>query len=718
MRSVSIRASLLASIGSLVIVMSLVILAVTFFSARQAVRDLSSRLIGQAADQTEVQLTQFFSSLQDVVRASAAWWDGGLVAYEAAEDVEGLNALFVPVLDAYRQVTSMMLVQDTGFEYLLFRDLRGGEDYTWYNRIVEADVGPDAGFEVRFTEDLQEHSSGPLPEDARDYDPRKRPFYLKPEIGEITWTSPYYFFITKDAGMTVSYKWRDPASGRTRLVAYDLLLMDLSKFTASLRPTENGKAFVMLSDGSLLGVPADSRWPDDTTVRAALRNPEERTGGTTEVDRDARLMTAEDHELPVVADAVRAWKANEDDERSLFRYTSEGAAWWGGFHPFPLGDQVLWIGVVVPEADFLSGITRQRNVLVAVSAIALLIAVLMAGVLARRFSKPLELLAAQTARVRDLELTEERPVQTPLREVQLLADANAQMMKALDSFSRYVPMDVVRELLRRGEVARIGGSTRTLSILFTDIEGFTSLAEHTEPEQLTAHMAEYFSAMLEVLAEEQATVDKFIGDAIVAFWGAPSPNVLHARHATRAVLRAVSRLEEMNAAWDAEGMPALKTRFGLHCGEAVVGNVGAPERLNYTVLGDAVNLASRLESVNRYYGTYALATAALVEAAGEGFVWRHVDRISVKGREEPVDIYEPIGMAEDVRAARLDQIRAYEAALARYIDGQFGAAAERLEALLAERPGDVLCTRLLELANANMRMPPVDWEGVNRLDEK
>jgi len=718
LRTTSIRTSFLRSVVSLIVLMAATLLLVTTLGSRQAMRELSARLIDQSAGQAEEQLDTFFGSIEGVLRASRAWWEAGLVDHESRTDVAELNALFVPIMDAYPQLTSMMLADDTGFEYLLFRDLRGGDRYEWYNRIVRADEGPDAGFEMRWTSDGELYREGALPEEARDYDPRRRPFYTEPPYDSVFWIGPYYFFITKDAGMTASYKWRDAATGRTRLVAYDLLLMDLSHFTAQLQPSARGKTFVMLDDGSLLGLPRDERWNGDAAIREALRNPEERTGGITQVDRSAQLMTAGDFGFNAVADAADYWRRARGADANLFRYRSGGEAWWGGFRPFALAGQTVWIGTIVPEDDFLYAIRRQRNIIIAIALLALIVGVGMAVVLARRFSRPLERLAAQTERVRALELSGDSAVVSRLTEVQQLADANAQMMKALESFARYVPMDLVRELLRRGEVARIGGRTQTLSILFTDIEGFTELAEHMSPEALTTHMAEYFSAMLDVLRTEHATVDKFIGDAIVAFWGAPRPDKEHARHAVRAILRCSERLNALNASWTETGLPPMRTRFGLNTGEAVVGNVGAPDRLNYTVLGDAVNLASRLESLNRVYGTYALAAKDAADAAGDEFEWRHIDRVAVKGRTEAVDIFEPLGERGTVTQQTFRRREAYQSALSRFFDGDFAACRDRLESEPELLDTDPPSRRLLMIARRYVDAPPPDWDGVSRHEDK
>jgi adenylate cyclase len=717
MRTVSIRSSLLRNVLALVLSVSITVLVVMFVGARRAVRDLSERLVAESSDRAEESLRSFFDGIEGLTRTTAAWSDSALLSYEGREDLERLNRIFAPMLTENPHITSMMLTNDEGFEYVLLRDFGDDQAYEWYNRITWADRGPDAAFTADWSEAFELLAEQPLP-DATDYDVRTRPFYTAPEIGQTVWTDPYYFFTTRDAGMTVSTKWRS-AAGQVRVVAFDLLLMDLSRFTFGRRPTPNGYVFVMFRDGSLLGLPADERWPDGASQREALRNPEERHGKRTKADQAAVLMTAEDLELPVVAAAVEEWRRAGSGPLDHFRYSIAGEGWWGGFRRFDLSGPDLWIGVVAPEDDFLSQAREQRNLVLGICGLALLVAVLMTRRLARRYSRPLESLAEQSARVRELSLTDRVPVESRLTEVAQLADANAQMMKALESFSRYVPMDLVRELLRRGEVAEIGGRTETLTILFTDIQDFTTVAEAMTPQTLTLHMAEYFSEMLGVLGRENATVDKFIGDAIVAFWGAPEPDPDHAAHAVRAVLGCRDRLAGLNRKWAEQGLPPLPTRFGLSTGAAVVGNVGAPERLNYTVLGDTVNVASRLESLNAKYGTAILATREVVEGAGEGFAWRRIDRVAVKGKDLPVDVFEPLGLSGSIPEADLDLARRYEGALQAYAEGRFEESVAGLESLLNDVPDDGPTSRLLELCRrCAAEAPDGPWDGVTRYDTK
>jgi adenylate cyclase len=688
-----------------------------YMGARQAVRDLSAQLIAGSADGMEESLREFFDGVEGMTRSAAAWSDAGLLDYESLDDLPRLNRLFTPILLEHPQISSMMLMNDEGFEYMLLRDFAGDRDYEWMNRVTWADRGPEYATYSYWDEDLDLLSREPLPT-GKTYDVRKRPFYEVPEVGETVWTDPYYFFVTRDAGMTVTRKWRHP-SGQVRAVAFDLLLMDISRFTVDRRPTPNGFVFVMFRDGSLLGLPADDRWETLKARREALRNPEERQGRETAADGAAVLSTASDLGLPVLAAAVDEWRAAGLEPLRHFRFESAGEYWWGGLERFELEGPELWIGVVAPERDFLGAARHQRNLVFAICGLAILVAILMAHGRARRFSRPLELLAKQTERIRNLELTSRVDVDSDITEVAQLANATAQMTTALESFSRYVPMDLVRELLRRGEVAEIGGSTETLTILFTDIQGFTSVAEAMTPEELTHHMAEYFAGMLDVLRGEQATVDKFIGDAIVAFWGAPERAPDHAARAVRAVLGCRERLEELNRGWIERGLPPLPTRFGLATGDAVVGNVGAPDRLNYTVLGDTVNLASRLEGLSSRYGTGALVAGETVSRAGPGFVWRRIDRLAVKGKDVPVDVFEPLGREGEVDAAVIDASRRYETALDFYAEGRFAESVTELERLASELPDDGPTRRLLEAARNRAAAPPAGpWDGVTRWDTK
>ncbi|MBW2495440.1 MAG: adenylate/guanylate cyclase domain-containing protein, partial [Deltaproteobacteria bacterium] len=291
---------------------------------------------------------------------------------------------------------------------------------------------------------------------------------------------------------------------------------------------------------------------------------------------------------------------------------------------------------------------------------------------------------------------------------------------ALDAFSKYVPVELVRELLRRGEAAKIGGSERDITILFSDVIGFTTIAESMTPSELTRHLAEYFAALLALIQQDgYGDINEIAGDGVVAFWGAPADDDQHALHAVDAILRARERLAELNLDWRERGLPAMPTRFGLATGPVVVGNVGAPSRLSYAAVGDTVNTASRIEGLNRIYGTEALVTAAVRERAGPGYQWRFVDDVRVKGKYDAVEIYELLGRAGEVPPEVERFVERHDEAFASFRERRFDDAIQLLDALAGERANDLSVRRLLARARALREEPPgADWDGVSHVEVK
>lgn len=712
---ISIRRSMLRNLALLIILTSGTILVASWITGAQAVEDLSRSLIDRTATRTETELDRFFGDVHSNVIIGTDWARAGILD---PTDHEAMNTLFVPILRQHPQLSSMMVATSEGVEYLLLRDPI--DSNVWTNRIVQADAWGMRVFNRTWNSTTGESQEG---FGELDYDPRQRIWYreaLEARPGqEVFWTRPVIFFITKDPGITAATHW--VADGRTYVVAFDLLLLDISRFTARFPVSDGGTAFVLAEGDAadsplkVVGLPRDEHHGDDASIRDALMflPPDAAVA-----DADAQLPPADTLAAPGVAGAVDRWLGRGKPEQA-FRFRSGGAAWWGGFHSYPLGDNTLWIGVVVPERDFLGDIVRQRNVTLIVSLAALLVALVMALVMSRNYGRPLEALAHSSRRIRKLDLEDHRPINSSLAEVSQLAEAQQQMLSALQSFSKYVPMEVVRELVHRGEVAQIGGSSESLTILFTDISGFTSIAEQMTPEALTSHMAEYFNEMLGILSCHGATVDKLVGDAIVAFWGAPRRDPDHAVHAMTAVMECVERLAECNTGWTERGLPVLRTRFGLSTGTVIVGNVGSESRLNYTVLGDTVNLAARLEALNRAYGTEVLVDEGMKDATELRFDWRLVDLVAVKGKERAVRVYEPLGPVGETDEERLDFARSYEHAWSLYQDRRFADALSAVHELLRNRPDDPSLARLRYVCEEYAsKPPPVDWDGVARMTTK
>jgi len=286
-------------------------------------------------------------------------------------------------------------------------------------------------------------------------------------------------------------------------------------------------------------------------------------------------------------------------------------------------------------------------------------------------------------------------------------------------FSHYLSEAVIRHLLEHPERLKLGGERRRVTLFFSDLAGFTGLSEKLPPEEVVALLNDYLSRMTDLILAEEGVVDKFEGDAIMAMWGAPLEQPDQAVRACRAALRQVAALGEVNAGLAAKGLPALRMRIGIHTGEAVVGNLGSHRRFDYTAVGDAVNLASRLEGLNKYYGTAILVSEDTAAACGGALELMEVDKVRVKGRETPVRIFQVLAAAGELTPQAAAAREAYLRGLAAYRRGRFGAAREhfaRSQALLPEgNPAAALEERCRRLA---AHPPPPEWDGVFRPEGK
>ena len=297
-------------------------------------------------------------------------------------------------------------------------------------------------------------------------------------------------------------------------------------------------------------------------------------------------------------------------------------------------------------------------------------------------------------------------------------DARARQIRR--TFEQFVSQAVVDEMLAHPERVVLGGERRELTVLFSDIRGFTSISERISPEELVQVLNQYFTPMTRLVIDEGGTLDKYMGDALMAFFGAPVEQPDHAARACRAALAMKVKLAELNAGWRAEGkLPEggeLGIGIGLNSGEMSVGNMGSEDVFDYTVIGDNVNLGSRIEGLNKLYAAQILVSGATAEAAGDGFLFRELDRVRVKGKKEPVALHELMA-ARPAPPALEERARRFGAALADYRARRFAEAAAELEALAGEgdAPAGVLAERARRLAAEGA---PEDWEAVETLTSK
>jgi adenylate cyclase len=287
------------------------------------------------------------------------------------------------------------------------------------------------------------------------------------------------------------------------------------------------------------------------------------------------------------------------------------------------------------------------------------------------------------------------------------ATEGRQKMFIKNAFKQYLSHAVIEQLIQHPENLKLGGERRMLSIFFSDLEGFTTISEGLEPEALTALLNEYLTAMTDIIQEEGGTIDKYEGDAIIALWNAPVLQPDHAQRCVRSALRCQTKLAEMRPLLKERLGKDLKMRIGMNSGPAVVGNMGSHAHFDYTMIGDAVNLASRLEGINKQFGTYTIISQSTMEQMDDLYPVRELARVAVVGRKEPVVVYEP--MMKDEFERRKKDFAVFAQGLDLFYKGDFSAAVKIFEGIETTDPA---AGHYIRKCGDMIENPPSEWNGV------
>ncbi len=294
-----------------------------------------------------------------------------------------------------------------------------------------------------------------------------------------------------------------------------------------------------------------------------------------------------------------------------------------------------------------------------------------------------------------------------------LSDKKAREMRSI--FSSYVSKKVVDQLVKHPEAARIGGDKKDVTIVFSDVKGYTSYSEKRTPEEVVKTLNEYLGAMSSVIVDSDGTLDKFLGDGIMAYWGAPLPQEDHHAHGVRCALDMIKRLGQLQEKWISEGTEPFSIRVGLNSGEVIAGNIGAVgKKMEYTVIGDNVNLASRLEGTAKVYGVTILVGESTYKPTKEKFLYRELDYIRVVGKAKPIRVYEVLqALDEPVDAALKGRAKRFDEALKLYRSKNFKDAKAIFRELKGLEPDDLASQVYIDRCKSFMATPPpVDWDGV------
>ncbi len=700
-RRIRYRAGLGVIVGLLLTLTVTAIAWATFFNTRRAIIELTNQRIDEILFGLGTRVQNHMLAAVPAIELSAMLVSESLVK----ADRDALARQFTAVLRA-----------NPFFSWASYSDRDGGFTGAYRTAAGELHVSQTTidskGGEMRdYAVGERGAWSHPASQHNYGYDPRSDSFYRQVEkTRKRTWIGPYVFFDEGVPGITCAAPnlRRDGSMGGVFTIDFNLNF--LSRFVGELHFSEHGRVFILAPDGKVIA------------------DPKLQLVETTGKGYEGKIVTVADVADPVLQAFHAAIPAEirtrtspaPAPARTQFGFTLDGRRYLAGCRILDIDQGLTWmVGAAAPESDFTGVLDRNRLATVVITLVALAAGLAISLVVARQITRPLSNLASEMGEIGRFHLLRRPRMKTIFKEVALMDESLLSMKGSLRSFSYYVPTDLVRTMLASGQEATLQGQTRELTVYFSDIAGFTSLAEGVNPDQLVQHLARYLDEMTKIVASTGGTVDKFIGDAIMAFWGAPVNMPDHAARACCTAVLAQRKLAAMRSEADTQWPAKLHARIGVATGEMLVGNIGSPERFNYTVMGDTVNLASRLEGLNKLYGTSILIGESTFQSARASIVARPIDIVLVKGKQRQVKVYEPLCLSDEQDPAARSLASLFEEGLHLYLRRDFKQAAGCYERALQLCPGDRPAAVLLERSREYVLSPPGDeWDGVFAVGEK
>jgi adenylate cyclase len=476
----------------------------------------------------------------------------------------------------------------------------------------------------RIFEDQQGNEVGQIDLWKYGYDARNRPWYrdtMKADRPLVS--SPYLAFSIGAPVITVSAPLRGKVPG---VLAADLKLDTFSDFVQAQRPGEHGIVLIFDSMGSLIAHPDLAQF-----VVEAMTHPSQR-----------QLPNVKEINTGVVAAALRTSLGRDRYEGSI--RDDQGRDYLFRMAKFTLGEQYnANILLLAAQDDFAQNVRSLQFTGLMLATIAGAAFIPVVWIFGSGMSRSLKSITAQAVKLQKLAAPDPSPVASRIKEIHELGGAMELAQRAIWSFAHFIPKEIVRGIIENSISTELGGVREEITVVFTDVRDFTAIAESADPDVLMHQTSRYFSVLTEAFLAEGGTVDKFIGDAVMVFWNAPNLQPDHVERACRAALAGRAACEKLNTQFETEGLKPFFTRFGIHVGEAVVGNLGSTERMNYTALGNTVNLAARLEGLNKQFGTAILVSEGVYLRVQHCFQFKALESVLAKGMTKETRVFELVG---------------------------------------------------------------------------
>jgi adenylate cyclase len=616
--------------------LALCLIVIQVLALHAAAKEAASAYMDAAAAATETRLQSQVANLRALVRVLSK--SPFLADSDDRSEVGGAVDLFKTALQEEPQADSFYV----GYDNSCWLQVRGLDSLDRTQR-ARLEAPPGAVFNVNLVRPLPE---GALPmrrvfEDADGnkigqidlwnygYNVRQRTWYQDTMAARRSLVSPPYLsFSLATPQITLSAPLRGKVHG---VIAADLKLDKFSEFVQEQRPGKHGTVIMFDASGALIAHPEFAR-----LAERSLTHPGE-----------PQIPNIREIKRGLVSTVMRGWDHSGAYEGSA--KDGEGNEFLFRLSEFNLGDErKAYLLLLAAEDDFVDNV-RQLQLK------GLIVAIFVGGCFVpivwffgAGMSRALKRITDQTERLRGLAEPDETTITSHITEIHELSSAMALAQRTIWSFAHFVPKEIVRGIIDGSISTRLGGVRQEVSILFTDVRDFTGLAERADPDILMHQASRHFTVLTAAFLAEGGTVDKFIGDAVMVFWNAPHPQTDHVERACRAALAAKAASERLNGDFDSEGLPPFVVRFGLHVGDAVVGNLGSAERMEYTALGSSVNLAARLEGLNKEYGTTILVSDAVRLRVEHRFHFRPIASVIAKGMTMETRVFELVNESRGI----------------------------------------------------------------------
>lgn len=599
MNNSPIRVRISLTFISLIVTFATIVIWINYNNSLKNSYDLSNKIITQAAhsiiEKTKYYLSKSNTSLKILGNNNKTY---------NIYDIEGLNKeVMWELLLSEKHIASVFLADKYSNFFQVRRDPKLA-----IRKIEQIDKKRVDFYEYKDRDDVTLGYTSKI----ATYDPTIRPWYKDTNDKRIHISKPYIFASTKKLGITISYGSFDKYGNKLAVSAVDITLDTLRAFMKEQADEIKGEIHLFDQNYNLISSSKDK------IHEHFLKDKE--------INKDEHIyFKLKQNFLDKNFEGVEEIYG----ERFIYKIVDLKLD----------NDNKLGVLVTIPE-DIVLGKTKEMlYITVGISFLFLLIFVVLSFGMSKMISRPITKFAKDINNLRELKVDTLIESDSKITEIYQAQNALISLQSGIKAFKKYMPSDLVKQLIETKQDAKIGGVEKNLAVMFTDIESFTTISETLTPAELTNHLSIYFDEMEKVISKHNGTIDKYIGDAIMAFWGAPIDIDEPVKKAVDCALAMQKRLKELNEEWQSEGKAVLNTRIGIHYGKTLVGNIGSPNRMNYTIVGDTVNVASRLEGINKNYKTNIMISEEVYNLIKDQYKIIYIDNIELKGKTSATKIF-------------------------------------------------------------------------------